>query len=83
LSWTVDDRYSPIYAVADISPIPLLIIHSVHDPIVPIDHAETLYAAAKQPKALWKIAEGGHIQAMTHEENRRRLAEYLDERFGE
>ena len=82
LSRTVDDRYSPIYTVADISPIPLLIIHSVHDPIVPIGHAEALYAAAKQPKELWKIAEGGHIQAMTHAEDRRRLAAYLDERFG-
>ena len=82
LSFTVDDQYSPIDAIAAISPIPLLIIHSVHDQIVPISHAEALYAAAKQPKALWKIAQGGHIQALTHEEQRRRLAAYLDEHFG-
>ena len=81
LAWTVDDQYSPIDAIGDISPIPLLIIHSVHDPIVPISHAEALYAAAKQPKALWRIAQGGHIQALTHEEQRRRLAEYLDQYF--
>ena len=68
LSFTVDDQYSPIDAIAAVSPIPLLIIHSVHDPIVPISHAEALYAAAQQPKALWKIAQGGHIQALTHEE---------------
>ena len=82
LAWTVDDQYSPIYAIADISPIPLLIIHSVHDPIVPLSHAEALNAAAKQPKVLWRIAEGGHIQALTHEAERRRLAGYLDEKFG-
>jgi len=83
LSWTVDDQYSPIYAIADISPIPLLIIHCVHDPVVPLSHAESLYAAAKQPKALWKIAEGGHIQALTHEAVRRHLTGYLDERFAQ
>jgi fermentation-respiration switch protein FrsA (DUF1100 family) len=82
LSLTVDDQYSPIDAVAAVSPIPLLIIHCVHDPIVPISHAEALYAAAKQPKALWRIAQGGHIQALTHEEQRRRLGAYLDEHFG-
>jgi hypothetical protein len=81
LALTVDDQYSPIDAIADISPIPLLIIHSVHDAIVPVSHAEALYAEAKQPKALWRIAQGGHIQALTHETERRRLTEYLDERF--
>lgn len=81
LSWTIDDQFSPIKAIADISPIPLLIIHSIHDPIVPIRHAEALYAAAKQPKQFWRIENGGHIQAMTHEEDRRRLTEYLDEKF--
>ena len=81
LSLTVDDQYSPIYAIPSVSPIPLLIIHSVHDPIVPLSHAEALYAAAQQPKSLWRIEQGGHIQALTHEEDRRRLAEYLDKRF--
>jgi len=81
LALTVDDQYSPIYAIADISPIPLLVIHSVHDPIVPVSHAEALYAAAKQPKALWLMAQGGHIQALTHEAQRQRLTKYLDAIF--
>jgi fermentation-respiration switch protein FrsA (DUF1100 family) len=81
LSLTVDDQYSPINVIADISPIPLLIIHSIHDPIVPISHAEALYAAARQPKELWRVAQGGHIQALTHKEIRRRFVAYLDARF--
>jgi len=82
LSLTVGDRYSPIYAIPDISPIPVLIIHSEHDQVVPVRHAEDLFAAAKEPKALWLAPEGGHIQALTHEDYRRRLTEYLDRIFG-
>ena len=83
LSLTVSDKYSPIYAIGDISPIPILIIHSEHDRIVPVRHAEALYAAARKPKALWLVPEGGHIQALTHEEQRRRLTLYLDGIFGQ
>ncbi len=83
LALTIDDDYSPIKDIAAISPIPLLIIHSIHDPVVPVAHAKTLYAAARQPKALWLVAQGGHIQALTHEKQRQRLKEYLDERFAD
>ena len=82
LSLTVDERYSPLRAVADISPTPLLIIHGEHDSIVPMHHAERLYAGANEPKTLWRIAEAGHIQALTRPEQRRRLADYLDRVFG-
>lgn len=81
LSLLVDDRYSPLRAIADISPTPVLIIHGEHDPVVPVHHAEYLYAAAGEPKAVWRIPESGHIQALTRPEQRRRLAEYLDRIF--
>jgi fermentation-respiration switch protein FrsA (DUF1100 family) len=81
LSLTVSDKYSPMYSIADVSPIPLLIIHSEHDQVVPVRHAEELYAAAKEPKALWLVPDGGHIQALSHEDQRRRLILYLDRIF--
>jgi len=81
LSLTVSDRASPIYAIGDISPIPLLIIHSEHDAIVPVRHAGALYATAKAPKEIWLVPEGGHIQALTHEEDRRCLVRYLNRMF--
>lgn len=83
LSLTVDDEYSPINAIGDISPIPLLIIYSEHDPVVPPQHAEELYRAAKEPKLMWRVAQGGHIQALMHQENRERLTAYLDQVFAE
>lgn len=83
LSLTIDDQYSPVDAIGDISPIPLLIIHGEHDPVVPLRHAEALYAAAKQPKALWRVSEGGHIAALIQPEYRQHLTEYLDRIFGQ
>jgi len=81
LSMTVNDHYSAIDVIADISPIPLLIIHSEHDRVVPVWHAKALYAAARSPKTLWLLPDGGHIQALTHEEVRRRLTQFLDTVF--
>jgi fermentation-respiration switch protein FrsA (DUF1100 family) len=81
LSFTVNDKYSPLYAIAAVSPVHLLIIHCEHDRVVPVHHAEELYTAARQPKELWLVAKGGHIQALTQEEQRRRLTLYLDSIF--
>ena len=82
LSLTIGDRYSPIEAIPAISPIPLLVIHNVGDPIIPVHHGDRLYAAAREPKAYWRLPEDGHITALVHEDNRKRLVVYLDEAFG-
>lgn len=77
---TVSDAYSPAAAIGDVAPIPLLIVHGERDRIVPIAHAERLYAAAREPKQLWR-AEGGHIAAFRSEPMRERLAAYLAQRL--
>ncbi len=50
LSWTVTDEYEGFEYIADISPVPVMIIHSVRDGIIPFHHGERLFEAAKQPK---------------------------------
>jgi len=60
----MDDRYSAKNFIAAISPIPLLIIHGTADAVVPYSHATRLFAAAKEPKKLITIDDGGHIGAM-------------------
>lgn len=46
-----------------ISPVPLLVVHGDRDPYFPLDHAEELFAAAREPKQLW-VEEGyGHAEA--------------------
>ncbi|MGE3540126.1 MAG: alpha/beta hydrolase [Candidatus Tectimicrobiota bacterium] len=37
-----------------------LILHTQHDELVPVSHAEKLYAAAPEPKTLHIFAQGGH-----------------------
>ena len=77
LSWTVSDEYSPSKAVAGVSPIPLLIIHGDHDPIVPVGHGKRLFELAQEPKQLWIVSGGGHIQAFQHQSYRDRFVNYL------
>ena len=77
LSWMVSDEYSPSEAVAGVSPIPLLVIHGDHDPIVPLHHGQQLYDLAREPKQLWVIPGGGHIQAFQSQIYRDRFVDYL------
>lgn len=81
LSWTVPDEYSAVRYIADLSPIPVLVIHGKADRIVPVDHARSLFAAAEEPRSLWLVPEAGHIQALRREEVRDRLASYLWQRL--
>ena len=77
LSWTMSDQYSPGAAVAQISPIPLLIIHGDHDLIVPVTHGERLFDLAREPKQIWIVPGGGHIQAFQYQSYRDRFVVWL------
>ena len=50
LSWTITDEYEAYERIADISPVPVMVIHSVRDGIIPFHHGERLYEAAEEPK---------------------------------
>ena len=50
LSWTIPADYEGVDYIDDISPIPVMIIHSVRDGIIPFHHVEALYEAAEEPK---------------------------------
>lgn len=77
LSLLISDRYAALDAVERISPIPLLLIQGERDVVVEASHARRLYAAARDPKALWLVPEGGHIDAVRREPVRLRLLDYL------
>lgn len=77
LSWTVSTRYDPIDSVARISPIPLLLVYSEEDLIIPPHHGELLYDAARQPKQLWRVANGRHIAIFNRPQQRQRLLAFL------
>lgn len=50
LSWTVTDGYEGVDLIGRISPVPVLVIHSVRDGIIPFHHGTELYDAAEKPK---------------------------------
>jgi uncharacterized protein len=77
LSWLISDMYSPAKAVAQISPIPLLIIHGDADPIVPVADGRRLFALAREPKQLWIVPGGGHIGAFRRPGYRDRFVAWL------
>ena len=85
LSFLVSDRYRPRDDIAKIAPVPVLIIHGTTDPVVPYHHAQALYAAAREPKTLWTIPDGGHTASFGRygEIYRPRLVAFLDQRLAD
>jgi len=81
LALTIDDRYRPIEAIAELRELPVLIIHGEADQVVPVHHGIALFEAAHEPKTLWLVPGAGHIEALAHEQPRAELARYLRRRF--
>jgi fermentation-respiration switch protein FrsA (DUF1100 family) len=77
LSFTVDNSYRPINVAGEIAPIPLVLVHSTQDRILPFYHGEALYAVAEEPKKL-KPVEGAHNHVFNLSENRRVMLKYLE-----
>lgn len=50
LSWTITEEYEAYERIGGISPVPMMVIHSVRDGIIPFHHGERLYEAAAEPK---------------------------------
>ena len=76
LSFTVDNSYRPLDVIGLISPIPVLIMHSESDEMIPMYHAERLFEAAKEPKS-FKLLESNHSNILITKENRQVLFDYL------
>jgi fermentation-respiration switch protein FrsA (DUF1100 family) len=57
--------------------VPLLLIHSTDDEVVPFEHAEM--PVASYPDAeFWKVEGYGHVEAYSHPEYRQKLLDYLE-----
>lgn len=76
LSFTVDNSYRPLNAISQITPVPLMLMHSKQDEIIPFKHVESLYEMAREPKEL-QVVVGGHNVIFNHSENRKMLLKYL------
>ena len=72
-------RYEAVRWVGQIAPRPILFVHGGLDQYCP--DFDELYAAAKQPKELWRLPGVGHTKASETypEEFRRRVIGFFDE----
>ncbi|MEK6742342.1 MAG: alpha/beta hydrolase [Nitrospirota bacterium] len=77
LSWTVNDDYSAEKWIGQVSPMPVLILHGLDDPVVPLHHGRMLGEAARQPKEIWLTARPGHVQSFGDESLRKNFVDYL------
>lgn len=69
----------PIHVVPAIAPRPLFIIHGADDDLIRASEAQSLYAAAGEPRELWLLPGSGHAMAFTDapEEYRERVTGFF------
>jgi len=68
----------PDALVADVAPVPLLLVHGDADPFFGVDHAEHLLAAAREPKELWLVPGLGHAETAVDAALVARLLGWID-----
>jgi alpha-beta hydrolase superfamily lysophospholipase len=75
-SWMMVRGYDPIDFIDDLSPVPLLLIHSSDDQIVPFIYSDSLFSAAVEPKYRL-VTTGRHGATFNQPKNRWALLRFL------
>ncbi|MCG7198454.1 alpha/beta hydrolase [Marinobacter pelagius] len=78
LSWTIPAEYEGLDRIDDISPVPVMVIHSVRDGIIPFHHGVALYEAAGEPKRFLRT-DTGHGATFVIPAYREAVLEFLAE----
>jgi pimeloyl-ACP methyl ester carboxylesterase len=55
-----EPTFSTAAIIDRMSPIPLALIHSLHDEYVPLSEAKNVFAHAQQPRRLWLVTASNH-----------------------
>ena len=77
LSYTINNDFTPLESLERISPVPLVVLHSKDDDIIPYHHAGRIFEAAKEPKYIETI-KGRHNNTFAYDENKEILLKYLN-----
>jgi hypothetical protein len=64
-SLLVSDEYSPEEAIPKVSPTRLIVIHGEGDDVIPAEFGKKIFELAREPKQLWLVPGGSHIDAMS------------------
>lgn len=74
----INDHYAPAKVIGQLAPMPLLVIHSRDDQVVPFAQGQALFAAAAEPKAFYDIG-GNHAEGPKNAEVRKRMLQFMGE----
>ncbi|MEE9319094.1 MAG: alpha/beta fold hydrolase [Granulosicoccus sp.] len=74
--WLFAKQYDPLDAIGKLSPLPVLLIHSPGDEVIPYALGERLFKEAGEPKQFIQ-AEGRHIWAFAEKETRQAVHEFM------
>jgi fermentation-respiration switch protein FrsA (DUF1100 family) len=77
LSWTITDEYEGSEYIAGINPVPVMIIHSVRDGIIPFHHGQQLYEAAEEPKTFLQT-DTPHASTFVIPAYKEKVLEFMD-----
>ncbi len=80
LSWTIPDDYEGVDGISGIAPVPVMIIHSIRDGIIPFHHGTRLYDAAEHPKEFLQT-DTPHAATFVIPAYREAVLEFMDENF--
>jgi fermentation-respiration switch protein FrsA (DUF1100 family) len=75
------DLVRPVDDIAHISPRPVFLIQGLADGMVPLDSAQRLYDAAREPRQLWEKQDVPHLNMYAYYKARytRRVIRFFDE----
>ena len=74
--WVVDARYNPEEEIANLSPTPLLVLHSPEDKIVDYSQGRALYQQAREPKE-FVSTHGTHIKTFDYPQYQQKLLQFF------
>lgn len=77
VSWLIPNQYDPIDAASQLAPMPVLIIHSKDDQIIPFSEGQKLMERLSEPK-VFLPANGPHIQASENMDTRQKILEFME-----
>jgi fermentation-respiration switch protein FrsA (DUF1100 family) len=77
LSLLFTDKYDPVDYIAKLSPLPVLIMHSKEDRVVPFSHAQMLFDQAVSPKFFIET-QGSHNDTFRFDQYRQDFLEFMD-----
>lgn len=82
IGWALEKDYSALPFIQQLSPTPLLLMHSEKDEVIPYSQGLALYSKAQQPKFFVRSA-GQHNSSFAYPDCRQKLLDFMQNKLSE